>query len=73
MEKDYFYLTYHQVMILLYRIEELKSEHPYFNDAFADSFVNIALTKAEEIALSSQIQNKNQEFRITSYTLDFFI
>ena len=58
MEKDYVYLTYHQVMVLLYRIEELKKGSPYFNDEIANSFVNLALTKAKEIALSSSIKLK---------------
>lgn len=49
MEKGKVYLSYYQVMLFMYRIDEFRKENPNFNDGIAASFEDYMIFRAGEI------------------------
>ena len=47
--KDFYYLDYIQVMIFMYKIDELRKLNPYFNDPISSSFEKYVVERAGQI------------------------
>ena len=58
MKKEEIQLTYYQIMIFIYKIEEIKKQQPEFSDEKILKFEDNALKRAQEILKLSQIKLK---------------
>lgn len=58
MKKEEKQLTYYQIMIFIYKIEEIKKQQSEFNDKIISEFENDVLKRTYEILKLSQIKLK---------------
>ena len=48
--KDKCYLNYNQIQIMLYKLNEIKKDFPYYNDGVVSSFEDYVVDRTNEIA-----------------------
>ncbi len=58
MEKDFYYLSYYQVMSLMYAIAQFRKRNPYFSDEITNTFEKYVVNRTYEISMCSSIKSK---------------